>query len=284
MPIMVVTDSTSDLPQDLAQDLGITVVPLNVHSGTEEFKDGVDLTTDEFFRRLVAVPELPKTSQPSVGDFSSAYKALEDDADGIVSVHISAKMSGTYNSAIQARSELDMSTPIEVIDTLQASMGLGLVAIRAATAARQGASFEEVAGIARDAAERCRVFAGMDTLEYLIKGGRIGKARGLVGTLLRIRPMILVREGEAHELGKERTRAKMLAKIQRTAEEFGPVEELCVLYSTTPEDADQLARGVSGLLPDGKEPLVTRFGPVLGTYVGPGAVGIGLLRADEASA
>ncbi len=282
MPVHVVTDSTSDLPRDLAQSLGITVVPLNVHFGTQGFKDGVDLSADEFFRRLITEPELPKTSQPSVGDFASAYQGLEHEADGIVSVHISAKMSGTFNSAVQARSEVGTTTPIEVIDTLQASMGLGLVAISAATAAQKGAGLDEVARVARDASERCRVFAGMDTLEYLIKGGRIGKARGMVGTLLRIRPMILVREGEAHELGKERTRAKMLARIQRTAEEFAPVDELCVLHSTTPEDAEQLARGISRLLPDGKEPLVTRFGPVLGTYVGPGAVGIGLLRSEVA--
>ena len=282
MPVKVVTDSTSDLPGDLAQSLGITVVPLNVHFGTQEFKDGVDLSAEEFFRRLIAEPELPKTSQPSVGDFASAYRGLEHEADGIVSVHISAKVSGTLNSAVQGKAEVGMSTPIEVIDTQQASMGVGLVAISAATAAQQGADFDEVARIARDASERCRVFAGLDTLEYLIKGGRIGKAKGLVGTLLRIRPMIIVREGEVHELGKERTRAKMLARIQRTVEEFAPLDELCVLHSTTPEDAEQLARRLSHLLPDGKEPIVTRFGPVLGTYVGPGAVGIGLLRAEVA--
>ena len=180
---------------------------------------------------------------------------------------------------MQAKAEVDLAGPIEVVDTLQASMGVGLVAVRAAMAARDGATLSEVSAIAMDAAERCHVFAGLDTLEYLVKGGRIGKAQGLVGSLLRIRPMIIVREGEAHELGKERTRAKVMAKLRDTADGFAPLEELCVLYSTTPDEATALAAGLSDMLPDGKEPLVTRFGPVLGTHVGPGAVGIALLRA-----
>ena len=279
MTVKVVTDSTSDLPADLVRNLDIAVVPLNVHFGTEVFKDGVDMSAEEFFDRLPREAELPTTSQPSVGDFVAAYNGLRDAADGIVSIHISSRMSGTCNSAIQARSEVDPAGPIEIIDTLQASMGVGLVAVQAARAARRGATLSEVAAVARDASERCRVFAGLDTLEYLVKGGRIGRARGMVGSLLRIRPMIIVRDGEAHELGKERTRARVVARLRSTVEEFAPIEEICVLHSTTPDEADALASRVSDLLPGGKAPLVTRFGPVLGTHVGPGALGIGLLRA-----
>ena len=159
-------------------------------------------------------------------------------------------------------------------------MGVGIVAMKAALAARKGASLLEVADVAREAAQRCRVFAGLETIEFLARGGRIGAAKGLMGRMLRIRPMIIVREGEAHELGKERTRARVVAKLLSTVEEFAPIEEICVLHSNTPDDADALAQDLKGLLPQGKEPLHSRFGPVLGTHVGPGALGIGLLRAQ----
>ena len=138
---------------------------------------------------------------------------------------------------------------------------------------------EQVARVARQAADRCRCFVLLDTLEYLEKGGRIGKARALVGVLLRIRPLVIVRDGEVHELAKERTRTRGVARLQTVARGFAPVEELSVLYSTTPDDAHSLARDLSDLLPEGKKAVMARFGPVLGTYVGPGAVGIGLLRS-----
>ena len=280
MAIKIVTDSTSDLPLEMARELSITVVPLSVHFGTQVFKDGVDITPDEFFQRLADAPELPRTSQPSVGEFANVYEEVGQEADGIVSVHISSKMSGTFNAAVQAKAEGNVACPIEVIDTYQASMGLGMVAIAAARVADQGADMGEVSRVAREAAAKCHVFAALDTLEYLEKGGRIGKARALVGTLLRIRPMIIVRDGEAHELGKERTRAKAIGRLQRVTREFAPLGELCVLHSNTPEDAQILARDLGDLLPDSKEPFIARFGPVLGTYVGPGALGIGLLRVE----
>ena len=280
MAVKIVTDSTADLPQDLAQGLDITVVPLNVHFGTEVFKDGVDLSPDEFYQRLIDGPVLPKTSQPSVGDFVQVYEQLAQDADGIVSVHISSKVSGTYNSAVQAKGQANVTCPIEVIDTYQASMGLGKAAMAVARAAQQRASLEEAATVARQAAARSQCFVLLDTLEYLEKGGRIGKARALLGTLLSIKPMIIVRDGEVHELAKERTRRKGIARLRRVAGEFAPIEDLTVVYSTTPDDAHALAQSLKGLLPEDREPRIARFGPVLGTYVGPGALGIGLLRSE----
>ena len=139
MAVKIVTDSASDLPQDLARTLGITVVPLRVRFGTEEYRDGADLSADEFYQRLIAGPDLPRTSQPSVGDFVSVYNELAGDADGIVSIHVSSNVSGTFNSADQARVEADAACPIEVIDTYQASMGVGMVAIAAAKAVQKGA-------------------------------------------------------------------------------------------------------------------------------------------------
>ena len=280
MAVKIVADSTSDLPEEVAQSLDITVVPLYVHFGTEVFKDGVDLTDDEFYDRIINGPELPKTSQPSVGDFLEVFEELGQDADGIVCVNISSKVSGTLNSAIQARDQANLGCPIQVLDTLQMSMGLGMVAIAAARAAQEGGDLESVADVAREAIGRCECIALFETLEYLHKGGRIGKAGALVGSLLKIRPMIIIREGEVHQLAKDRSRQKAIARLQKVAGEFAPLRELSVMYSTTPDEAASIGEGVRELLPEGTEPIIARFGPVIGTHAGPGALGIGLLRSQ----
>ena len=282
MTIKIVTDSTSDLPHDLARELDITIIPLKVIFGTDEYRDGVDISTDEFFERLTAKGSvLPTTSQPSVGEFIEVYERLAQDADGIVSIHISAKVSGTYIAAIQATQQAKVSCPIEVIDSLQASMGLGMVAIAAAKPANQGADLEEVVRVTQSAVGRCHILGLLDTLEYLEKGGRIGKARAFMGTLLKIKPLLTIRDGEAQELAKERTKTRGLARLQQIARDFAPLEELCVLYTTNPSDADMLMENLKDLLPEGKKPFLGRMGSVFGTYVGPGCVGIGLLRAES---
>ena len=281
MAIRIVTDSTSDLPHELAAELDITIVPLKVIFGSEEYRDGVDISADEFFKRLTTKGSvLPKTSQPSIGEFIEVYERLGQDADGIVSIHVSSKVSGTYNAAVQAAQQAKVSCPIEVIDSLQASMGQGMVAIAAAKPAKQGAGLEEVVRVTRSAVGRCHILGLLDTLEYLEKGGRIGKARAVLGTLLKIKPLLTIRDGEAQELAKERTKARGLARLQQIARDFAPLEELCVLYTTNAEDADMLLENLKDLLPEGKEPFLGRMGPVFGTYVGPGCVGIGLLRAE----
>ena len=205
MAVRIVTDSTSDLPGDVVERLGITVVAQNVHFGTETYKDNVTITPDTFFSMLASSKELPKTSQASPGEFKEVYDQVGDGADGIVSIHVAAKLSGTYNSAVQARELTTAQCPVEVIDTAQASMGEGLVVIAAAEAANAGASMDEVAAVARNAAGRSHCMALLETLEYLQKGGRIGKAQAMLGSILQIKPMILVRDGEVHELGKART-------------------------------------------------------------------------------
>ena len=281
MGVKIVTDSTSDLPPALAEELGITVVPLTVQFGSEVFIDRVTMSPDEFFERLTLGADYPTTSQPSVGDFVEAYERIGADADGIVSIHVSDKVSGTLNSARLASEQAEVSCPIEVLDTYSVSMGVTMVAMEAARAASAGGDVDHVAGVAADAIDRCQVLALLDTLEYLEKGGRIGKAQALLGTLLRVKPMIILREGVVHELAKARTRRKGIAKLERTAREFAPLVGLAVMHSTTPDEADALAKSLAGLLESGSEPMVMQFGPVLGTYVGPGAIGIGLLSAPE---
>ncbi len=279
MTVKIITDSTADIPRSMAQELGIEIVPLKVRFGEEEFLDGVDLTPDEFYRRLTSSAVLPVTSQPSVGEFVEAYRRTGEGSDGIVSIHVSSLVSGTTQAAAQAKEQADLQCPIEVVDSYQASMGLGMVALAAARRAADAGDFQSVAQTARDAVERCECFALLDTLEYLEKGGRIGKARAIVATLLKIKPLIILKEGVVHELAKERTRKRAIARLGNVAREFAPIEELAVVYSGEQASAAALADELRDLLPEGHEPFLSQFGPVIGTYTGPDALGIGLIRA-----
>lgn len=280
MAVRIVTDSTADLPSDVVEELGITVVPQNVHFGTETYKDNVTITPDDFYAMLTASKELPKTSQASPGDFKEVYDSVGEGADGIVSIHVAAKLSGTYNSAVQAKDLTTAACPIEVVDTAQASMGEGLVVIAAAQAAQAGASVEEVAEAARNAAARSSCMALLETLEYLQKGGRIGKAQAMLGSILQIKPMIIVRDGEVHELGKARTFTKGLAKLRETVVGMGPADALAVIHNTTPDAAQAFAEGMAGILPEGSSPYICRFGPALGVHTGPGAIGVALVQSS----
>ena len=281
MPVRIVTDSTSDLPAETAERLGITVVAQNVHFGAETYKDNVTITPDDFYSMLASSAELPKTSQASPGDFKEVYDSLGEGADGIVSIHVSSELSGTYNSSVQGAAQTSAGCPVEPVDTMQASMGVGLVVLAAAEAASAGAGHDEVVSIARDATARVQCFCLFETLEYLEKGGRIGKAQAMIGSVLKIKPMIIIRDGEVQQLGKGRTFVKALGKMKQTAHDFAPIEALSVMYSTTPEAAGRVADDLKELLPEGVEPTVTRFGPALGVYTGPGAIGIALLEAKS---
>ena len=281
MTVRIVTDSSSDIPADVARRLGVAVVAQNVHFGTDDFEDNVTIMPDQFYSMLAASRELPRTSQASPGRFMDVYDDLGRDADGIVSIHISSKLSGTCNSARQGASASSAACPVEVIDSGQGSMGLGLAVIAAAEAANRGAGRNEVADLARDASARAQCFTLFETLEYLRKGGRIGKAQALLGSVLKIKPMVILKDGEAHPLGRARTFPRGLAMMRQTARDFAPIESLAVMHSTTPEIAAEVAGDLGDLLPAGAEPYITRFGPALGVHTGPGAIGIALLQAAE---
>ena len=280
MTIRVVTDSASDLDPEIANDLGIVVIPCRVNFGTESLKDGVDLTSDNFYSRLTTGTVFPTTSQPPPGDFIEAFEEIGKDTDGIVSVHVSSKVSGTYNSAIQAKDQCDTDCPIAVIDSTQASMALGLIAIAAAETALSGASLSEVKNAANGAVSRSQSMFVLDTVEYLEKGGRIGKARALLGTILKIKPMIIMKDGEVDELGKARTFGKALVKLQETARSFSPVERLSVAYTTTPDLASEIADDLRDMIVGDSEPLIARVGPSIGTHAGPGSIGICLIQSS----
>ena len=278
MSIAIVTDSTSDLPKDVVEKHGITVVPLNVRFGMEEFKDGIDIDNDEFYRRLQIESDLPTTSQPSLGDFSEVYRSLIAEHDGIVSIHISGKLSQTINSAIQGARDVDSDgEKIKTIDTGQATIPLGLIVIEAANAAACGANLAGVVKAVHDAMGRARFYGMVDTLEYLVKGGRIGRAKGFIGGLLKVTPIITLEDGESSPVTSPRTRRKALAKLKELVEEAAPLDQLAVHYSTEPEEIERLAADLAHLAPEGGV-MISQIGAVVGTYAGPGSLGVGFIR------
>jgi len=275
--IKIVIDSTADMPSALVQEYGITVVPLNVHFGTEVFRDSIEISADEFYKRLASSPKLPTTSQPTVGDFLEVYQELSNTTDEIVSIHVSDKLSGTLNSANQAKGQYTGNARIEVVDSEHVSMGLGMVAIAASKAAQGGATIEDVVKEAKQTISKVQFVGLVDTLEYLEKGGRIGKAQALVGSILRLKPLLTVKNGEVHPLEKIRTRSKGIDRLCDIVKEHAPLESLAVVYTTTPDDAAQLADRLRPLVPSGDIPI-SQVGPVVGTHAGPGVLGISLTQ------
>lgn len=284
MAVQIVTDSTADLPQELVQRLGITVVPLNLHFGTQVYRDGVDIQAEEFYRRLVTANPLPTTSQPAVGAFVECYEALADGGEPVVSIHIASKLSGTINSALQARQQVGDSMSIEVVDSQTASLGLGLIVLAAAEAAGGGASLEEVLHVTREAVARTRVFFMVDTLEYLQRGGRIGKGQAFLGSVLNIKPILEIHQGEVLPVERVRTRSKALQRLSSLVDALGPAASLAVAYSTASEEAHALAQRLLPHVPADKR-HVMRIGPVIGVHAGPGCVGVGVVcQGDKGAA
>ena len=201
MAVKVVTDSSADLPGQLAQELGITVVPIYVRFGEEVYRDRVNITEDEFYQRLEHDPVHPSTVQPGPQDFLEVYRKLSPGADGIVSIHISAKLSGTCNSALMAKEMLETGCPVEVVDSQATTMGLGLIAIAAASMANAGESMDKVVEEVKQAIPQIHLLALFDTLKYLLLGGRIGKAKALLGSILNVKPMLSLKDGEVVPAG-----------------------------------------------------------------------------------
>ncbi len=276
----VVTDSTAGLPSDVTLELGITVVPLLVLFGNRVYRDGVDLNTEDFFQLLTTSRVHPTTSQPSVGAFEETYRRLAADTNGVVSVHISARLSGTCESALQAAESVAGSPRVEVVDSRSTSMGLGFQVLAAACAARDGAGLEEAAAAARSVGRRHHWLALFDTLEYLRRGGRIGRAQAFLGSLLKLKPLLTLRDGEAHPVARVRTRPRALDEIFRRSMSYDDIEQVAVIHGTTPEDAQALAQRVRQRLPS--VPIdIGLVGPVIGVHSGPGVIGIVVVEGER---
>ena len=279
MTVKVVTDSSSDIPAELAASLDITVIPCNVVIDDVNYKDGIDIQPDEFYQRLLSGPRLPTTSQPSVADFQEVYQQLTGQGHQVLSIHVSGKLSGTMNSAERAREAQDNPEAIQVIDSQMASMGLGLAVIAAAEEAAQSDDLAALAGQVRAQLPATQCLLTLDTLEYLQKGGRIGKAQAFFGSILSVKPILKLQDGEVHPLERPRNAQRALRRLAELAREYAPLARLGVIYSTEPERAEQLKRELAGLVPQDSI-LTARFGPTLGTYVGPGAVAVALTQSQ----
>jgi len=279
MTAKIVTDSLADITSDIAQKLGVTVVPLTVLFGRETFLDRVTMTTDEFYTRLVHGNVWPTTTQPTPAAFAEVYNKLAEETDEILVVTLSSKLSGTYQSATNAKTMVKKKCRIEVIDSLTVAMGLGLIVISAAKAAQTGAKLNELANMARGAMKRSHFIVYFDTLKYLAKGGRIGKAQGLLGSLLSVKPILTVKEGEMAPVTRVRSLAVGLDYLYNFVVGFGQkIEELAVEHTTTPEEGDKLAERLSSVYP--RERIYrSTVSPVLGTHGGPGALAVTVLEA-----
>ncbi len=269
--IRVVTDSASDLPEEFARRLNIDVVSLTIRFGDEEFTDRVDLTPELFWAKCKSSKSLPETSAPSAGAFQAAYERARDDGcDGVVVLTLSSLLSATYQSATlgaESVPEID----VRVIDTLNVSMGQGLIAIDVAEAAASGADLDELVRRSHDLMARAGVVAALDTLEHLIKGGRIGGARALLGQVLSIKPLVELRDGVVAEAGRQRTRARALQAVARAVEARAPLRRLALIHGAC-QDVDVLEALVAGI--ECQFPMVvTDIGPVVGTHGGPGIIG-----------
>ena len=277
MAIRIVTDSSADLPAQLAQQRLITVLPCYVMIDDVSYKDGVDLSPDDFYQRLVSMARPPTTAQPSTADFQTVYAALLEEGHQILSIHVSGKLSGTLNAAEQAKTALGGDPPIRIIDSRLASIPLGLAALQAADAAQRTESLQELTQQVRLELPLNEAFFLLDTLEFLEKGGRVGKAQAFLGSILRVKPILRLSDGEVHPVERPRTQAKALARLLELAKQLGPAQRVAVIYSTEEEAARHLRRDLTDLAPE-EDIIIARFGPTLGTYVGPGALGIALTR------
>jgi DegV family protein with EDD domain len=273
--IKIVTDSAADLPPELAKELDVTVVPVYLRFGDEVYRDRVDISEDEFYQRLLHDPVHPNTTQPTPQDFADVYQKLSQEADGIVSIHISSKLSGTYNSAVQGKKMIGKGCPIEIIDSQTVSIAIGLIVIQASKMAKSGMSLQQIVDEVGKIIPNVHLLILFDTLKYLAKGGRIGKAKALLGSVLSVKPMLAVKDGELVPAGQVRTRSKGTDRLLDFVKNATDIQDLAILHSTTPDEAQALVESTSSIFSK-EHTILARVGPALGVHAGPGILAIAL--------
>ncbi len=280
MAVKIVTDSASDIPPEVVKDMGITVVPLYVYFGTTALKDGIDIKPDELYRRLAEDPVYPTTTQPAPADFARTYNDLSKEADAIVSIHVSHKMSGTYNSALQGVEIARPECEVHVADSLSVSVGLGIVTMAAARAAQAGGTLAEVLEETNRAVSQTQIRGVLDTLRSLLKGGRITRARALVGTLLNVKPILTARDGEIIQIGMTRSYSRGIDQLFDFVKKFSPVQDVAISHTTVPEEARMLKNRIASIV-DEKRIQICRIGAALGVHGGPGTLLVAARRASS---
>ena len=281
MSIRIVTDSTADLPPEVASGYQIEVVPLTVLFGDEELRDGVDITAERFFSRMQREAELPTTSQPSAGAFREVYERLAGEgATEIMSIHVSGKLSGTLEAAYQGAAGLDVR--VVHIDSQLASLALGLGVIAAAEAVRDGATVEQARALVEDQFRRTHTFFVLDTVENLRRGGRIGRAQGFIGSLLKVKPILAFEGGEVVPVARARTRPRAIEEALRRAAAHRPIVQTMAVHATTPDDLEYLVSRLRGIAPDA--PVMTSMiGPTVGVHGGAGLLGFAVVSSPTSS-
>ena len=272
--VLVVTDSSANVPANLVQELGIHVVPILLNVNGQTYRDGIDVTPGEVYRLLRASKRLPTTSAPSAGDFLRIYATAAQQVSGIVSIHLPAELSATYSVA-STSSQLVDGPPIRIVNSQSVAMGQGFVVIEAARAAAAGADLDAVVARAKQVACKVHVYATLDTLEYLRRGGRIGGAAALAGAMLRIKPMVYVSGGTVNAFAKPRTMSRAIQlMLEVMAQKAGDLAlHAAVLHADAPEEAEELRQRVASSF-DCAELHVTEFTPVMGVHAGPGVLGL----------
>jgi DegV family protein with EDD domain len=275
MTVRIVTDSSCDLTAEQAAELGVEVVPLSIRFGSEEFTDRVELTVDEFYRRLESSATLPETAAPAPGAFEAAYKkAAAEGADAVVCITLSSDLSATIQSAQNAARALDGMLDVRVIDSRSITLGLGSQVMVAAQAANGGKSVDEVVALVESMVRRTHVIGALDTLENLKKGGRIGNAQALLGNLLSIKPLLDISTGKVEEAGKARTRKKAIHWLAEQVLAQPAVEHLCVCHGNAPQaELDELLTLLEAKYPR-RDIQVGIIGAVIGTHGGPRVMGV----------
>ncbi|MBN1668890.1 MAG: DegV family protein [Anaerolineales bacterium] len=277
MTIRIVTDSTCDLPANLVQQYGITVVPLYIQFGEQTFLDGVDISRQEFYQRLPTSRVQPTTATPGVDTFKNIYQRLaESGAREIVSLHISESLSATVNVARQAAAEF-RSIPVQVLDSQQLSLGTGLLALAAAQAAQAGQSMAELVTLIEERTRRTHVFAALETMEFLRRSGRMSGVVTRLGNLLRIKPLLKMNRGEP-TAERVRTQKRALDRLVQLVTALGPLEQLALVHTNARQTADELYHKARHLFPGDEKPLVVDVTPILGAHLGPGVIGFACVQ------
>ena len=273
MPVRIVTDSAADLDAAEAKELGVEVVPLSIRFGSTEYTDGVDLSVEQFYDKLASSTELPETAAPSPGAFGAAFRRhAEAGADAVVCINLSSGLSATMQAAQNAAKALEGGLDVRVVDSRSITSGLATQVRRAVQAAAGGADAEAVQSLVHDLATRTHVFGALDTLDNLRKGGRIGGAQAILGSLLAIKPLLDISTGEVAEAGRARTRRRALQVLRDKVFERPAVEDLTIAHGMAP-DLDEMLELLSPRYP-AEQIQVTTIGPTIGTHAGPRVMGI----------
>jgi DegV family protein with EDD domain len=276
MTVKIITDSVSDLPPEIVAEFGISVIPVLVRFGEETYRDGIDITNDQFYEKLVHSKVMPTTAVPSLDLFARTYARLAEETDEILVIMLSSELSGLYNAALQSANLVEGNCRIEVVDSRNAVMAQGFIVIKAARAARDGAGLDEILALIGQNIPRVEIRAAFDTLEYLKRGGRIGKAAALMGSMLKVNPIITLKDGVVEPAGRARSRTKAIDQLCEFAAGYSHIEEMAVEGAACPEDVDSLVKQLGAIFPE-ERIYRSRTTPVIGTHTGPGLILVAIM-------